>query len=138
VVYGGDNDLNEGATAQDVFDSFVSFVKVVRKKLPTTRIAFVSIKPSPSRPKIMESTKVANAMVQDFVNTTPNMDYIDTFDAMLGEDGKPRREYFGPDDLHMNRKGYALWRQVVAPHIEAVASNFPRTDPDQGVTASRR
>ena len=36
---------------------------------------------------------------------------------MLGEDGKPRRELFVGDGLHLNAKGYALWTKVVAPHL---------------------
>jgi lysophospholipase L1-like esterase len=35
---------------------------------------------------------------------------------MLGADGRPRRELYVDDGLHMTRKGYLLW----IPAIEAV------------------
>ena len=41
---------------------------------------------------------------------------------MLGEDGKPRRELFVGDGLHLNAKGYASTK-VVAPHL-ACADRF--------------
>ena len=49
VVYAGDNDLAEGRSPQEVLASFRRFVAGVRKALPETRIAYLSIKPSPRR-----------------------------------------------------------------------------------------
>ena len=46
------------------------------------------------------------------------MRFIDVATPMLGSDGQPRPELFGPDRLHMNRAGYALWRDIVAPHLD--------------------
>lgn len=117
VVYAGDNDINEGATPQDVLQSFKQFVRGVRRKVPDARIAFVSIKPSPSRASLMPEFKEANALIRDFTHHGHNMDYIDTYSAMLDEHGEPRRDLFLADMLHMNHKGYAVWRQVVAPHL---------------------
>ena len=37
---------------------------------------------------------------------------------MLGEDGQPREELFGPDRLHMNRKGYELWTSILGPLVK--------------------
>lgn len=117
VVYAGDNDLNEGATPQDVVDSFAAFVEGVRNKLPDTRIAYVSIKPSPNRAAIMPAARETNALIEKFTQSQPNMDYIDTFSAMLDSNGQPRPELFGPDQLHMNSQGYALWKSIIAPHM---------------------
>ena len=55
----------------------------------------------------------ANGMVEFFDKTTAPV--IDIWEPMLGEDGKPRRELFVGDGLHLNAKGYALWTKVVAP-----------------------
>lgn len=118
VLYAGDNDLNEGATPQQVFKSFTDFVSGVRKSLPNTRIAFVSIKPSPSRMHIIPAIIETNAMVKNYVKSTPNMDYVDVFTAMMAPDGEPRNELFGPDALHMNDAGYALWKNILDPHIQ--------------------
>ena len=41
------------------------------------------------------------------------MDFIDVFHPMLGPDGHPKEGLFVPDDLHLNAKGYELWRNVI-------------------------
>jgi lysophospholipase L1-like esterase len=38
---------------------------------------------------------------------------------MLGSDGLPRPEIFGPDKLHMNAEGYKLWTEIVTPYLGA-------------------
>ena len=34
---------------------------------------------------------------------------------MLGADGQGRAELFGPDLLHMNAEGYAMWKKIIDP-----------------------
>src|SRR5580704_17074592 len=47
VFYAGDNDMAEGRTTEQVAADYQVFVQTVRARLPETRIAFISIKPSP-------------------------------------------------------------------------------------------
>ena len=37
---------------------------------------------------------------------------------MLGWDGKPRKDLFIEDGLHLSPKGYALWTVLVQPFVE--------------------
>ncbi|MFN9471111.1 SGNH/GDSL hydrolase family protein [Acidovorax sp.] len=116
-VYAGDNDLAEGRSPQQVLESFEGFVAAVRAELPDTRIAYISIKPSPLRAELMPRAREANALLAEYVRTLPNSDYIDIFTPMLGMDGAPRAELFGPDRLHMSDAGYRLWRSVIADYV---------------------
>ncbi len=117
IVYAGDNDLAEGRTPQQVLASFSAFVEGVRRALPDTRIAYLSIKPSPLRSALMPQVAETNALVADYSRHTPNLDYIDIYSKMLDEQGRPRAELFQPDALHLNAQGYALWRTVIADHL---------------------
>jgi lysophospholipase L1-like esterase len=36
---------------------------------------------------------------------------------MLGTDGNPMPDIFIGDNLHMNAKGYAIWRELIEPHL---------------------
>jgi lysophospholipase L1-like esterase len=117
VVYAGDNDLAEGATPQEVLASFASFVEGVRAKLPATRIAYVSIKPSPARLGLMPKIRETNQLLAAFTAGHDNLDYIDIFTPMLDANGQPRRALFRADALHLNDDGYALWRGVIAGHL---------------------
>ena len=117
VLYAGDNDLASGKTPQQVFEDYKAFVERVHQKLPATRIAFISIKPSPARASLLQSMKDANGMIKAYATHARKLIYIDVFTPMLGKDGSPRPELFGPDRLHMNSEGYRLWKTVVAPSI---------------------
>lgn len=117
ALYAGDNDIAEGATAQQVLADFEAFVAAVRKDLPKTPIAFVSIKPSPARVNLIGTMREANALIRAYVKRQSNVRYIDVFTPMLDKDGRPREDLFGPDRLHMNRSGYALWTSIIAPTL---------------------
>ncbi len=115
VFYAGDNDVADGHTAQQVFDDYVAFVARVRKDLPTTPIAFISIKPSPSRAALLPVMREANAKIHTYTAAHPHLVYIDVASRMLDSSGQPREDLFVADRLHMNRTGYDLWRSIIAP-----------------------
>ena len=118
VIYCGENDIAAGnVTATDVLQRFMELFTMIRKDLPGVPIAFVSIKPSPSREKFMPIIEDANIMIRQFLASYPETVYIDIYHAMLDKEGKPRSELFIEDMLHMNEKGYAIWRQAITPHL---------------------
>jgi lysophospholipase L1-like esterase len=43
--------------------------------------------------------------------------YIDVFNAMINEKGIPIKDYFTADGLHMNEKGYAVWRNIIIRYL---------------------
>ena len=118
VIYGGENDLQQGQTAAAVHANFRALCEKIHAALPKTRIAFISLKPSPSRVKILPAVIEANRLVAAECAQDPRRVFIDVYPAMLGADGLPRRELFVADMLHLNAEGYALWRPLVAPFLE--------------------
>ncbi|HYG81407.1 MAG TPA: hypothetical protein VD861_13510, partial [Pyrinomonadaceae bacterium] len=66
---------------------------------------------------LLRSQKEANGLIKAHASRDRRLIYIDVFTPMLGTDGSPRPELFGPDELHMNEQGYRLWKSVVAPHL---------------------
>lgn len=118
VVYAGDNDLAEGATPQQVLDSFKQLVATVRQDLPQTRIAYVSIKPSPLRLALLPQIQEANRLIEQFASGGPGLDYIDVHSKMLDATGMPRADLYQADQLHLNSAGYGLWRQEIAAHLD--------------------
>jgi lysophospholipase L1-like esterase len=118
LLYAGDNDIAAGKTPEQVFADFKSFVAKVRGALPDTHIAYVAIKPSPSRVKLMDQFKTANRLIQEFSDADPKLSYVDVFTPMLGANGQPRAELFVGDQLHLNDAGYKLWAGIVKPLLE--------------------
>lgn len=117
VFYAGDNDIAAGHTNEQVVGNFHTFARKVRAALPETRILFLAIKPSPSRWKSEERIVAANKAIAEWISTQTNMEFIDVHTPMLGPDGMPRPELYGPDKLHMTAEGYRLWTGIVAPFL---------------------
>jgi len=118
VMYAGGNDLNAKKTPEQVFADYQAFVKKVHAKLPRTRIAYISSAPNPARWAQVEQVKQLNRYIADHTKTDKRLTYIDTFTQMLGADGQPLPDIYVADRLHMNAKGYALWKGIVGPALK--------------------
>lgn len=116
VFYAGGNDINYGKSPEQVLADFKTFTAKVHEKLPNTKIAFISIATNPSRWKEVEKVKKANQMIEQFCKED-GLVFIDVFHPMLDPEGKPRPEIYVSDRLHMNEKGYAIWKKVIAPYL---------------------
>lgn len=119
VIYEGDNDVasSDEITADSVLNRFKTLFYLIRKKLPNTSIAFVSIKPSLSRQKLMPVMANANSLIKNFLKGKKNAAFIDVYHSMLNEDGTPKKDIFIEDGLHMNAKGYAIWQKIIKPYL---------------------
>lgn len=117
VIYSGDNDIDAGRSPRQVVADFRAFVARIRRDLPGTPIAWISIKPSLARAAQLDAQREANALVKAAAADMRDVAFVDVFTPMLDADGQPRPELFGDDGLHMNQKGYALWRGIVAPYL---------------------
>lgn len=117
VVYEGDNDLAGGKTPEQVRDDFAEFIKKVHAALPRTRITFLSIKPSLARWPLVDKMTMANTLIAQLATGDERLEFIDVFTPLLGNDGKPRREYYLPDMLHLNRLGYQIWAAVIRTRL---------------------
>ncbi len=118
VLFAGSNDIDFGKTPEQVCDDFKAFAQKTKRALPRTRVAYISISTVPSRKTEVEQVKRANALIARFIAANPRLSYIDVFSAMLGPDGKPRPDIFVSDNLHLNARGYAIWRAKIAPYLE--------------------
>ena len=118
VMYAGDNDISHGKGARRVSADFKKFVKMVNKKLPKTRIAFIAIKPSLKRWELAGEMEKANLRIKKRCDRSKLLDYLDIWTPMLGADGKPRPELFAKDGLHLNAQGYTLWTSVIRPFVD--------------------
>jgi lysophospholipase L1-like esterase len=117
VIQAGGNDINGGRSPEQVFDDFKAFVEKVHAKLPDTRIAYLSMNPSPARWQQREKQQQGNELIKAYVAAGKNLDYINFWDAMLGPDGQPREDLFIKDRLHNNAEGYKIRADVVRPHL---------------------
>ena len=116
-VYAGDNDLANGKTPEQILTDFKALVSRVEQRLPETRIAYIAIKPSPSRWKLAGKMREANRLIAAFTRTDRRLVFVDVFTPMLDDKGEPREDLFVGDKLHLNKKGYDLWTSLIRPML---------------------
>ncbi len=118
VMYAGGNDINAGKTPQRVFADFKAFVAKVHAALPECRICYISNAPNPKRWSLIDKMIEASRLVEEYTKTDKRLQFINVYPHMLGADGKPKPDIFVEDQLHMNPKGYVIWKAVVGPYLK--------------------
>ena len=120
VIYCGENDFaaNPKLSSDSVVERFKTLFKMIRKRFTTTHIAFVSMKPSPSRWKMKDQMIAANDGIKVYLKSQRRTNYIDVWGPMLAENGEPMKDLFLSDSLHMNAKGYAIWQKAIEPALK--------------------
>ena len=120
VVYCGENDLaaSDTVNGEDVYIRFVGLHSLIRVMAPDTHVAYVSMKPSPSRWHLKDKMLDGNSRIKKFLKRQKKATYIDVWEPMLNEAGLPNEELFLNDKLHMNEKGYAIWQKQIEPHLK--------------------
>jgi lysophospholipase L1-like esterase len=121
LIYCGENDMADVDTVSPatVLDRFKTLHSILIKKLPRyTKIVFVSIKPSVARWHLESKFIEANKLIEGYIATQKNIQYLDVHSAMLDENKVVLQDIFIADKLHMNPKGYLIWQKLFAPLLK--------------------
>lgn len=118
VLYAGNNDLCNGRSPSDILRSFREFMTRYRQALPERPLAYISVHPSLARIHLRREIEETNTLIENEITRWPNTTFISIFDAMLDANGRPRRELFVDDLLHLSPEGYAVWREIVRPYLK--------------------
>ena len=119
-IYCGENDMADVDTVSPatVLLRFKTLHTILLKKLPrTTKIIFVSLKPSIARWHLEPKFIQANQLLEVYIATQKNIQYLDVNTAMLDENKEVLKDIFIADKLHMNPKGYLIWQKQFAPFL---------------------
>lgn len=122
IIYCGENDIanDSTVTGKMVFKRFKTLYLSIRKNLMYVPVAYVSMKPSPSRWHLRDKYIEGNRLIKEFLEKkkrSGSNQFINVWDVMLGPDGKPMPDIFVGDNLHMNAKGYAIWQKIIEPYL---------------------
>lgn len=120
VIYCGENDIaaSDTVTAKMAEQRFVTLFHLIRAKYPNAPLAYVSMKPSPSRKHLQSKYQEANSGIEAFLKTQKHTAFIDVYSKMLKPDGSPMEDIFLKDNLHMNPKGYKIWQNIIKPYLK--------------------
>ena len=119
VIYCGENDFaaSDTVSAEMVISRFKELFSLIRSRYKKVPVAYISMKPSPSRQRLLPKFLVANLAIKNFLKKKKKTDFIDVYYKMLKEDGEPMDDIFIDDKLHMNAKGYAIWQKLIEPYL---------------------
>jgi lysophospholipase L1-like esterase len=120
VMYCGENDIaaDSMVTGKVVLQRFKKLYKDIRNNLGNVPVVYISMKPSPSRWCLKDKMAEGNRLIEKFLKKKKrNGKFINVWSAMLNDDGLPKKDIFLDDKLHMNEKGYQIWKKILEPYL---------------------
>ncbi len=119
VTYTGGNDLNFKLTPQEAFEDYTKFLNLVHENLPKTRVILTSVKIGQKRILQTHLVLELNRLLAAWADTTDWVRYVDCTSYLADADGKPIREYYRDDLLHLSPAGYVKWQAILDPILRA-------------------
>lgn len=116
-IYEGDNDINDGKRSSEILDDLMVVVQKIFEHNPEAEIYVIGAKPSPSRWEHETRYLELNSILKMWCLRQKQISFIDVWRPMLTEANRPKPEIFIADSLHMNRKGYDIWRDAICKYM---------------------
>ncbi len=117
IFYCGDNDVAAGKGAEQILSDFKLFAERLKKDFPHVELLFLAIKPSSLRWSMWQIMKDSNRFIKSYCHDSNSCSYIDTANPLLNSEGRPDKNLFVADGIHLNRTGYEVWEAILAPYL---------------------
>jgi lysophospholipase L1-like esterase len=126
VVFAGTNDIEPAASKspQVLLASYQAFVGKVRASQPDLPIFYIGITPSPRRWSVWPIAQSTNRLIEVWSAADPHLHFIDTSAALLASDGEPDEDNYIFDGLHLSKRGYGIWRDIIRQRLGDVLGDF--------------
>ena len=122
VLYAGDNDLGTGTPENDIIHSVNNLLTKLAIFYEGIPISIISVKPSPDRLYLKKEIESLNQKLLKKTQQIDNGHFIDVYSSMLDSEGNVRPELYLEDELHMNLKGYEIWKSLILQNLDSTAS----------------
>lgn len=119
VVFAGTNDIDPAAskTPETLLASYQAFVRKVRADQPELPVFYIGITPSPLRWTVWPVAQKTNRLIEGWTETDPNLHFIDTSGALMGDNSEPNPDNYIFDGLHLSKRGYSVWREIIRQRL---------------------
>ena len=113
----GTNDLDKDYCVNEILKNYEVLVELILTKTPETKLYLQSVLPTKDDPKrkntdIME---INNGIVE--IAKKRSLTYVNLFDLFKTDKNEMNMD-FSFDGLHLNGKGYLIWKDAVVDYIE--------------------
>lgn len=110
-------------TPQEVkrlFKLVINQIRTIHREIP---IFAIETTPTRSRWKAWPEISLANDLIKKYCDSKENLFFISTRDYFLGRNSLPTEEFFIRDKLHLNKKGYVLWGEIIKKNLKEVVGH---------------
>jgi lysophospholipase L1-like esterase len=114
-IYEGDNDISAGKSTKTILKSAKRIVKEIHHDLPNAKVIFISPKPSLARAHLKSDYIHLNQKLEKLTRKKDYIYFADVWTPMMAPSGDVFPDLFIEDGLHMNKKGYQIWKKVMDP-----------------------
>ena len=115
-IYEGDNDISASKKPKDIIHTIEEVIKKIRAQNNTVQIVLIAAKPSISRWHLKRNYKRLNRKFKKLSKKDNRIKFADVWKPML-HNRHVMQDIFIEDGLHMNAKGYNIWRATIKPFI---------------------
>jgi beta-glucosidase len=116
VLMIGTNNVHADTPAE-IADGVAAIVKLLRKKLPETRVLLLAVFPRGPKPdSTRDRLKALNQRIKK-LDDGKMVRYLDIGSRFLNEDGTASQE-IQPDFIHLSGKGYLIWAEAIEPTLK--------------------
>ncbi|ARN56939.1 GDSL-type esterase/lipase family protein [Sedimentisphaera salicampi] len=132
VFYAGDNDAASAKPPEQIFEDYKQLLSKIRSDYPNTPFVYLPIKPASSRWQYWDNMSKTNQLIRSYNQKSGNLYYIDTASALLTEEGRPNNQLFLKDRLHLNKKGYEIWNDILRPRLNSIYEKLKENESKSG------
>lgn len=114
----GTNDLNKKIMIEEIMQDYTRLLDIIKEDSPTTKVYLQSVLPvgKKARKGKNEAIIALNEQIKVAAQKR-NMAYIDLHSGFKDASGELNLAYSN-DDLHLNGKGYFLWKKLIKKFVE--------------------
>jgi len=121
VYFCGTNDtVDPGRTAESTVNNTKAFLELVHRKLPGTRVLYLSLTKAPSRRNVWDKVDAINREMAAAIQADPQAAWFDMNELVFDAAGAPRMDLYREDQLHLNPAGYSALAKATRPLIDAL------------------
>lgn len=117
VILIGTNDLGEHTPPADIAANLRALLRRIRARYPSIPIAWCLVMPRGGDDTYPQRVRALNALIIQLAGTDPRITVCDTYTPLAQSDGTSIPQDFNPDRLHLNARGYEVWRKALHPIV---------------------
>jgi lysophospholipase L1-like esterase len=117
VVYAGDNDIANGTEVSATLNKAEQFIDGLKRLTGGVPVIVLSTKPSIARWELNDKYIEFNTKLEKLLSVIDHAVYVDVWQPMLNNKGEVKTKLFLEDGLHMNEKGYQIWKNALKPFL---------------------